>query len=401
MNDPNRTEKKRGTTLFILFMAILIAGALFSLTHIRGIVTKGGGQILSALRGESTVSSIPGEFESYYDSLYSGQSWTLDAFSLTQRALGKHETRNFEVLKAKNGELYLGGIAEGPDEESLGIMADQCELLYEETEKNGGNFLYVQAPFKNVGQAPELSDYSQDVTEESESRLDDLIRDKGIPVLDLREYSECTDYYKTDHHWTVGAAFNAARLIADEIHSLYGIGCEGYEEYGDLNNYKPVTYVESFLGSIGIKVGPYFGGKDSYTVYDPKFETDLTFRSYMNGELQFEYSGEFWETFIDQEKLEDKTYNNKYDANLHGAYVESIIYNHLAESDCKCLLVAHSYGRPLAQYMSLGFSELRYLDPQKGRYNEDLLEYIREYQPDVVIYMYNDIVNVGDGNWTE
>ena len=209
------------------------------------------------------------------------------------------------------------------------------------------------------------------------------------------------EYYNTDHHWTVGSALNAARIIAGEIDRIYGIAPGNYEEYGNIDNYDPLTYESCFLGSIGIKVGPYFGGKDPYTVYVPKFETDLDFRYYKDNELISEYSGDFLETFIDQGILEDESYYNKYDANLHGAYVESVITNHLAETECKGLLITHSYGRPMAQYMSLGFSELRYLDPQKGRYNENLLEYIREYKPEVVIYMYDDIVNVGDGKWEE
>ena len=33
-------------------------------------------------------------------------------------------------------------------------------------------------------------------------------------------------------------------------------------------------------------------------------------------------------------------------------------------------------------------SETRYLDPQEGRYNDSYIDYIDEYQPDVVVMMY-------------
>lgn len=401
MKESNLEEKSGGITSFILFVVIMLCGFAFSMIHVKDIVTTGGGKILSALRHECSVSEVPVSFENYYNSLYSSQPWSLDAFSFTQRVLGKHETRNFEVLKANNGALYLHGTEGDVDIDHLQIMADECKLMYDATNEYGGHFLYVQAPFKNVGQVPELIDYSVDNTEESESYLDNLIREKGVPVLDLRDYSECMGYYKTDHHWTVQSAFHASRVISEEIERVYGIDLEGHDYYGDIHNYETITYDNCFLGSIGIKVGPYFAGRDAFTAYNPKFDTDFTFQHYINKELQFEYSGDFWETFINQEMLEDNTYNNKYDANMHGAYVESIINNKMAKNKYRGLLITHSYGRPMAQYMCFNYSELRYLDPQKGRFNENLVDYINEYQPDFVIYMFNGIVNVGDGYWSE
>lgn len=209
------------------------------------------------------------------------------------------------------------------------------------------------------------------------------------------------EYYNTDHHWTVKSAFRASSIIGDELERVYGMHLERHEYYGDMNNYTPVTYDDCFLGSIGIKVGPFFGGRDAFSAYNPKFDTDYSFKHYINNELQFEYSGSFWESFIDQEMLEDSKYNNKYDANMHGAYVESRINNKMAQNNYKGLLITHSYGRAMAQYMCFDYGELRYLDPQKGRYNYNLIDYIREYQPDVVVLMFNGILNVGDGNWSE
>lgn len=58
-------------------------------------------------------------------------------------------------------------------------------------------------------------------------------------------------------------------------------------------------------------------------------------------------------------------------------------------------MIGHSYGRPLVQYLGLGVQELRYLDPQDGRYNENILEYIEKYEPDIVIDMYNQKLNLG------
>lgn len=51
------------------------------------------------------------------------------------------------------------------------------------------------------------------------------------------------------------------------------------------------------------------------------------------------------------------------------------------------LLISHSYGRPLSMYLSLCFSELRHIDLQDGRFTGDVVAYIEEYNPDLVIVM--------------
>lgn len=358
-----------------------------------------GGSLVNAWRKNITVSDIPDYFENSYNSFFSGKEISLDIFSITQRCLGKREVRNFEVLKDKDGTLYLQGNDGEVDFEFIEAIADEYEMIYKETEKYGGNFIFVQCPYKNVEQAKDLKSYSSDNMEESEDYLLQLMRDRNIPVLDLREYAECKYTYKTDHHWTVESAFNASSIITREIDKAYKMGLADSEFYGNMENYTAVTYEKCFLGSIGIKVGPYYTGRDDFTVYNPKFDTDFDFKHYINDELSFEYTGDFWNTFVNQEMLEDSKYNNKYDANMHGAYAESVIINNQASNNYKGLLITHSYGRSMGQYFCMNFKELRYLDPQRGRYNGDYIEYVKSYQPDVVVLMYNGMINVGDGTW--
>ena len=400
MQPNNSPQKAKGFTIFILFLLFLVLGAAFTVKNLPAIVKNTGKQVRQTLHGESTLSALPSNFEAFYDSLYSGQAWSLDAFSFTQNALGKHETRDFEVLKSENGALYLRGDDTPLDTARLQMIADQYASLYNETCKSGGVFLYVRAPFKNVGQAPDLADYSADNTIRSEQYLMQLLADKGIPVLDLGDYSQCMQYYNTDHHWTVESAFHASALITDKLAQLYGQNFPQNAYYASVDNYTPVTYENCFLGSIGVKVGPYFGGKDDFTILNPSFETDFTF-THCVGDTKTTYSGTFWEAFINEDVLENPAYYNKYNANLQGAHVESIIENHLARTDLTGLLISHSYARPMASYMALNYRELRYLDPQAGRYNENYLDYIRQYQPDIVVVMYDDLINIGDGNWPE
>ena len=47
-------------------------------------------------------------------------------------------------------------------------------------------------------------------------------------------------------------------------------------------------------------------------------------------------------------------------------------------------------------FLSLCFKEVRYLDPQEGRYNDSYVDYIDAYDPDIVIMMFP-----GEGEFVE
>ena len=110
------------------------------------------------------------------------------------------------------------------------------------------------------------------------------------------------------------------------------------------------------------------------------------------GNLSFSHNGCFEDAFLDKELLEDVSYFNKYNSLMYGAWCEAVIENRLANNDTTALLVCHSYGRAIAPYLCLYFKEFRYLDPQDGRYNFGIVNYIEKYHPDYVIVAFNDIM---------
>ena len=378
-----KTRFSMSSLITVCFCGIILWGFVISAGNA---VSWGKTVIKGALSGE--LSQSIEMFETRFNSVFSSRPFTLDVYSLTQRLLCKQETRNFEVMKANDGQLYLPG-ANKESDDSLQAAADSIDALRVVTEEYGGTFLYVQCPYKHVGSAPELTFYSADFTDDSEDALLAMLASKGVDTLDLRYYDECSYAYKTDHHWTVQSCFNSAPIICQ----MLGINsCESF--YSDYANFQKITYDDCFLGSIGIKVGPYFTGKDDFAVYNPTFQTNLTLKHYVKGVLACASSGNFWETFIDQSLIENKEYHNKYNALMYGAYCEAIVENSLSPNDKTALLVSHSYGRGLTPYLSLYFKEMRYLDPQEGRYNENYLKYIKGYKPDYVIVMYNGLIPV-------
>lgn len=76
-----------------------------------------------------------------------------------------------------------------------------------------------------------------------------------------------------------------------------------------------------------------FSGKDDFSYYSPKFNTQFSFNHYRDGEIQYSHEVGFEKAFINQQVLIDEEYLNKYNALLYGAdCCESIITNRLSKN---------------------------------------------------------------------
>ena len=375
-------------------IAIIFLGIMYGIcfSHLKTHVSDFLNVAKATIKEGITLSNIEKArdlYEEKDEALYTQQEIWIEGYGLVQRTLGKREINNFELLKDGSGQLNMTLTKSNIDKEAVA----QVEKLNRYCEGKEISFLFVQLPYKNYDNIKELQNYGDDSTEEDFDWFVEKVKTKGISCLDLREDEKTKQYYRTDHHWTVEASFYAAKDIADRMTGLIGqvIDMEVYEG----EKYETEIYKEAFLGSYGIKVGKYYAGEDDFSLLIPNFPTRLKYEHRIDGELILAKSGDFEESFIDKELLENKGYHNKYNALLHGGYVENIIYNELAKNETKVLVIGHSYGRPLVQYLGLGVQELRYLDPQDGRYNENILEYIEKYEPDIVIDMYNQKLNLG------
>lgn len=197
-------------------------------------------------------------------------------------------------------------------------------------------------------------------------------------------------FYKTDHHWSIDYSFTAVSVILKELNELYKIDTKNFNILANIDNYDTIIFEDSFLGSFGIKIGPNYAGKDDFKILLPKYDTDFSFYKYTNGELDFEKNGDFLSSLIDYNKVNSE-YVNKYNTFLYGGYDENIIINNVPPNNLKVLLVSTSYGRIIAPYLSLAFKELYYIDPQEGRFNRNVLDYIDKIKPDIVLVLYGAV----------
>ena len=330
-------------------------------------------------------------FEKSLKEVFQTDDKWINSFGLIQKVLLKRDL--LDVVSDKNGRLYF---KDSPAYAAVDNVSDNIETLYQYTKGLDIPFLFVQCPYKSYADVEDLQGYGIDKTKENEALLVEKLNERGVPVCDLRVYFTDEAYYKTDHHWTCEAAFQANSIVMKYLYEKFEVSFKEYdmEKFQDIDQYKLIDYESSFLGSVGIRVGEHYSKKENFSIIMPAFSTDFNYEHLINGKRTGYFSGDFYECFIDEKRLLDKNYKNKYMVFLRGGYVENIIKNNESNNELKALFISHSYGRPMSQYMSLYFKEIRYLDPSPGRYNSSYIEYIQSYEPDVVVLMYNGEISL-------
>lgn len=318
---------------------------------------------------------------------YEDNFWRHEDFIDLQGGVAKTAGQMIDngVIKGLDGSLYLMDDVEYVfNEKAEQKNCDDTAAIMRAAQDAEADVLYVQRVYK-TGELPYGLDFQQNRQYDFWGKA---MGTEGFPVLDIRkELEDNLEFYKTDHHWTVESAFLAAQSIVKSLNTNYNLELD--EEILQQDKFRELVWENSFLGSMGIRTGKYYVGKDDFTMLEPTFETDLTYKHFINAELEKEKEGDFVEAFVDLAILDDPDYNNKYNACLNGGYVENIIVNHQKPDGLKALIVSDSFARPMVQYLSLCFGETRYLDPQESRYNDSYIQYIREFQPDVVVIMYS------------
>ena len=229
----------------------------------------------------------------------------------------------------------------------------------------------------------------EDYGNENADALLSLLADGGVNTLDLRpalsstpEQAEET-FFRTDHHWNYTAAFTGTQLILDQLRALFPQENFNFQ-YADLSLWEAHTYADWFLGTHGKRTGPYYGGTDDITYYTPGFETDIL---YINPSEREVLRGDFAETIVHSEKIDERDYYNTspYCVYIGADYPLVLIRNPGAPNDLRLLLIKDSFTLPLMGYLSTMFQEIDVIDPRYSSLN--IAEYVQYRQPDLVVQM--------------
>lgn len=266
-------------------------------------------------------------------------------------------------------------------------VAELIEFLEEE----GISGVYVESLYKvsSENHHPLLYD---DYTNRNADELLQYLYERNVSVLDLRkrttqdmEYASL--FFRTDTHWLPSTGLWAAREISEYLNVEYDLSLD--IQLLSEERYQEKIYKKCFLGVHGRNIGLSYIGAEDFPLILPKFVTNFT---YISEESSINKSGDFSQTFIEWNHLENCNYyiNSCYDAYMGGRQACARIYNHQSGNELRVLFVSDSFGSTVAPFLALEFAQLDFIDPRL--FEGSLESYIIETHPDIVIVMFNPAV---------
>ena len=183
-------------------------------------------------------------------------------------------------------------------------------------------------------------------------------------VTPLRQADDKTSlYYKTDHHWTTGAA----RLAFAQIAADMQLPTDGVE-------YTDYCVTNSFQGTLASSTG-LFRAQDSIfiTVPEPGVEYVVTYVD----------ENEKRPTLFDSAKLEEKS---RYDVFFGGNFAQ-VKMETSADSDRVLLLIKDSYANCMVPMLLPYYKKIIMIDPRY--YTDNLQQTIEKEGPTEILWLYN------------
>ena len=385
--------KRRNTITALQFLLLTAAGLTLVLTAFVGGEGKLEGLLKSAVR-ERDPGAVLSEAESAVNSDLDRDHLFIQLYGGVQRLSGRRMIQDMvagnTVAKLSTGALNFVnlGTAGQVDQEAVGRRAQATAELAAKLEVRGIHYLYIAAPQK-IQRGAEL--LPRGLEESGNATCDAYLAELdrlGVDYLDLRPVFESNGIYsnwffRTDHHWKPEAAFFAWQYLSGELDLRYG-----YETPSILtnpNNWSTRVLDDFFLGSQGKRVGSLYAGVDDFTIYTPKFDTNLT---YTNSDGSFDRSGPFAQSVCFPERVEERDWfnGNPYTYYSGGDYAMATMVNHNNPKGPKVVLLRESFSCALAPFLALSCSELTTIDLRY--FSGDLMDTIRELEPDLVLTLY-------------
>lgn len=336
--------------------------------------------------GEVEFTSFVEEVQTNYTSNdFSAKNQFLNLNGLFARLSGRRVLNN--VIRLNNGML---GRTLSTDNSALSeYLVNFSARLDVEV---GIPFLYVQAPCKENCDQLLPSGITYNVQEATDQLLSTL-EAGGVDFIDMRPLVSDTVekvnqyFYRTDHHWNSDAGFVAFQTIVAQLAEQFPDANIDLS-YTDPDLWERHELEHWFMGSLGKRVGQYFGGTDSLIWYTPLFETEQSCAIPKHKQL---FTGDYETANIRSKYIEEKDYfgYDAYCVNIGGDYPLDQHRNAQAPSDLKVLMIKDSFTKTVEGFMSAMFKEVDVVDPRHWTDELTVAEYIQWTQPDIVIMLTN------------
>lgn len=411
LDEKRKIQRKyflRKYILALLFLAVLYGYTAVNAVHAYQVWFKEWvGEFLENVDqeiAEKTVSAVAAEMVQDLDShlvdeMYEKMDF-IEIYSYVQTLLDKREFNNFSYIKDEDGYLHYASFFR-EDTDDVAAYARRVKRLKDEAEKSGADVIFCVTPGKYMRGTTRfrtgmpVNDPNQLVDE-----LLFYLNRYGVETLDYRLYFPNEQmtiqdaFFRTDHHWTVPAAFEATRILVQTMEERFGANLDpqGYLAPG---NYERVTYRHGMMGSMGRRTGANFCELEDFEALWPVYQIQCTRDTIDTHGRASHLEGELKETLMDPEVLfkEDDIYSNA----QYALYLNTISpYERIVNLDNpdgpRVLAVRDSYFSPTLVFMTPMCSEIEAVWVLEETQEVDIEELVRENQYDYIVmelYPYN------------
>ena len=376
----------------LVFMVVIFGFALINFVHSYEPLKE-----MIESSDEIQVADVEDEITS---DLY-GKMNFIETYAYMQVLMDKREFNNFSMIRDESGFLHYASFFREKDDKIFDY-AMRVKRLDDYAKANGTEVLFVVTPSKydpdyvKFRTGMPVNDSGDTVNELlfdlNRLDIDTLNLGETIPNAEL-SYDET--FFKTDHHWTIPAAFYATGELVNKMEECYGeeLDPDGY--YTDIDNYDITEYTGGMLGSMGRKTGAVFSGVDDFTALWPKFGGDFKRESMTNDGKLVNTSGTFEETFMDIYALIDQS--DLYSGSQYALYLNELrIYEKIVNNDkpdgSKIFMIRDSYFSPVISFMMPMCGEIDAIWSLEESDNLDIESYIKNNKFDYIVievYPYN------------
>lgn len=253
--------------------------------------------------------------------------------------------------------------------------------------------LYLQSPSKEIDG---YTDFPPGITYASTGNAADMrnaLRAHGVEVLSFAEEFAArnippeTQFYRTDHHWTTETAFEAFRITLPYLNDRLGWSLN--TALCEYDNWQVLYQPQTFLGSLGRRVGEELAGLDDYTFTEPVFDTSYHIY-YPPSSTEVPYwTGNFHQTIVRDSLLYAEDVSaNRYASYFQYDYGELIIENLSADNDLHIAILKDSFALPFTAFLSTAVGKIDMIDLRE--FEGSVTQHLLETKPDLVIMMYSN-----------
>lgn len=404
-DDPAKTYLLRKNIYAVLFLIVLFGYAGVNAWH-------GTGEWVETVRwnladgvtrktAPQTISrTVAGLDQSIIASMY-GRMEFIETYSYIQVLLDKREFNNFSYIKDEDGYLHYASFFR-EDTNDMEEYARRLKRLQDWVEPNGTKVLFFVTPGKYVRGETEFRTGMP--VNNPDNIVDEMLfylNRYGVETVDCRKYipnetlSVQDAFFKTDHHWTIPAAFAATQVLVEQIEEKFGVDLDPDDYYMNPAQYESVVYHKGMLGSMGRKTGANFSGLEDFEALWPRFENHYD-RVCMGVTDQTQhFQGITEESLMDTGVLlehKDIYSDSQYSLYLNGLRPYEQIINEDNPDGCRIFAIRDSYFSPMIVFLAPMCGQIDAIWSLEESHMLDIETYVKENEFDYIImeiYPYN------------